>query len=92
MLQLGRNYEEILSTLNYFLFFPTYLLAGTCGSDTDGEGTTHTTGTAPWTADSASLDDVHYCVDTAASTGGTFYASGSNINVDNIKVYDRRLP
>lgn len=42
-------------------------MAGTCGHSGDGSGSTHCTGTTPWTADSCSDDDVQHCVETCAS-------------------------
>lgn len=54
-----------------FLFPSASYAAGTCGSADDGVGSTHSTGTNPWTADSASYADVNYCVNTSAAEGDT---------------------
>ena len=54
-----------------FFTFVAGSYAGSCGSSDDGSGTSHATGSTPWTADSCSYADVTYCVNTAASSGDT---------------------
>jgi len=65
--------------------------AGTCGSANDGAGSTHCTGTQPWTADSASYNDVQYCIETCASDGETINVpSGSKTWSTEIGITDNK--
>jgi hypothetical protein len=59
----------ILSILFCLMYTPVF--AGTCGHADDGAGSTHCTGAAPWTADSASYNDINHCVNTCASAEDT---------------------
>lgn len=68
----GDNMKRIfLSLIFLFALSANAFGAGTCGSADDSSGTTHCTGTTPWTADSASYADVNHCVNTCASADET---------------------
>ena len=63
------KYSITILALCTFIYSIQAHAAGTCGSSDDGVGTTHATGSSPWTADSASYADVNYCANTAMGSG-----------------------
>lgn len=61
----------IIAFICLVVIFTGIAYGGTCGSSADGAGSTHCTGSTPWTSDSASDDDVRYCIATCMSRGET---------------------
>lgn len=67
-----RKYFQCLFLI-FLISLPVSVFGGTCGHSGDGVGSTHCTGSGPWTADSATYEDVNHCCNTCALSGDEIF-------------------